>query len=140
MSIQYSAEAFANIADRIETGPHTVIVDRSFGLPSALYVTTFTLYLAFLGVMTIGFGTREMAIPLAICVVFLVMAFSVPRLWAKMGPVNASTPLRWSLYQQEGIQTYTGRVKARDANAQVLILPVLILFWGVAVVSIAAMV
>lgn len=140
MSVHFPAETFSTVADRVDLTKHSVHVDRNFGLPSRLYVATFGLYLSFLAVMTLGFGTREMAIPLAICVVFLVMAFSVPRLWAKMGPANTTTAMRWVDYQRAGIETYTGTVKARDANAQVLILPILILFWGLAVVSITAIV
>jgi hypothetical protein len=39
-----------------------------------------------------------------------------------------------------GIATYTGRLNGRDAAVQMLILPVLILGWGMAVVTIRAFV
>lgn len=140
MSVHFSADAFSTVADRVDLAQHAVQVDRNFGLPSELYVATFGLYFAFLSVMTLGFGSKLLAIPMAICAIFLMMAFSVPRLWATMRPLNPTKPLDWMEYQRAGIETYTGTVKARDANAQVLILPILILLWATATVIIASIV
>ena len=41
---------------------------------------------------------------------------------------------------EDGVDTLTGRTSGGAAVAQVLVLPVLILMWGVAVVTIAALV
>jgi hypothetical protein len=139
MSIHYSAEAFTDVANRIVPEHKSAIVDRTFGLPVGLYVATFGFYFAFLAVMTLGFGSRETAVPLAICAIFLVMAFGVPRKWATMAPEKTAKATDWTDFHARGFDTFTGRIKARDATAQVLILPVLIFCWGLAIVVIAAM-
>lgn len=68
------------------------------------------------------------------------MFFAVPALWTRMGPSNPVGALSWQRFQREGIATLTGRLGARDAAAQVRILPALVFFWGLACVTIAALV
>ena len=115
-------------------------VDRSFELPGRLFVATAGCYLAFIATMALGFGNPHLVIPLAICAIFIVMAFAVPALWMRMKP-DHSTPLSsWSRFDRQGIMTAFGRSSASAATVQVLILPVLILVWGLAVVTVAALV
>lgn len=118
---------------------HQVDVDRNFGLPTALYAMTVGLFLAYLGVMTLGFGNPELALPMAVFVLFVVAGFGVPALWAGMKPDHGDRPLSWSRFASEGIQTLTGRCKAGDATVQVLIMPTIIFLWGVGTVTIAAL-
>lgn len=117
---------------------HQVEVDRNFGLPTGLYGVTVGLFLAYLAVMGLGFANPEMILPMAIFALFVVAGFGVPALWSKMKPDHADRPTSWSRFMAEGIQTYTGHCKGRDAAIQVLIMPVLIFCWGIAVVTIAA--
>ena len=105
------------------------VVDRSFELPTALYGWTAALFLGFMAVMALGFAHPELALPIA-----------VPALWALMAPESSRPAKSWSRFQREGIQTPFGRTTARDATVQVLILPVLIFLWGIATVTIAALV
>lgn len=140
MSVHFPAAEFAEVANRIETPVSAQDVDRTFELPTLLYVATVGAYFAFLAVMGLGFQTREMALAIAICVVYVVMAFGVPMMWARMKPDNRSRAISWLEFREQGIATYTGQTKAMDATAQVLILPVLILFWGIMTVMIAAVV
>jgi len=113
-------------------------VDRSFELPAALYVGTAVCYFAFVGVMAIGFGNPHLILPMAIIFTFFVMAFAVPAMWMRMKPGHAQRLTGWSRFQRDGIMTAFGRSTAGAATVQVLILPVLILLWGFAVVTIAA--
>jgi hypothetical protein len=140
MSIHYPATEFAAVADRVAVPNIRQDVDRSFELPTSLHITTVGLYLAFLAVMAIGFQTREVALVIAICVIYVVMAFGVPAMWVRMKPHHRSRAMDGFDYRENGIVTYTGVTKAKDATAQVLILPVLILFWGAATVTIATLV
>jgi hypothetical protein len=140
MSIHYPATEFAAIADHVTAPNIRQDVDRSFELPTGLYVATVGLYFAFLAIMAIGFQTREMILPMAIFVTYIVMAFGLPALWANMRPQHNSKALSWAKFRNDGIVTMTGPTKAKDATAQVLILPVLILFWGIATVTIATLV
>lgn len=138
MSIQYTAVEFADVADRVAVPAVAASTDRTFGLPTALYGWTVGAYLAFLGVMAAGFQSRHMILPMVIFVTYIVMAFGVSAMWTRMKPDHQSRALEWSRFERFGIETATGTMRARDAMVQVLILPVLVLFWGVAVVLIAA--
>jgi hypothetical protein len=140
MSIHYPATHFDDVANRIATPNIRQDVDRSFGLPPVLHIATFGLYFAFLTVMSIGFGNRELAISLAICFIFLGMAAAVPAKWATMKPTNRTATPSWLAFVQNGIETHTGNMEAKDAVVQVLILPVLIFLWGIAIVGFVAII
>ena len=112
--------------------------DRTFELPKRLYVGTVAAYLGFLAVMALGLMNPELAIPMVIFALFIVAGFGVPTIWVKMLPENNSRSLSWGKFLNQGIQTHTGHMKAKDAVVQVLILPVLIFAWGVAIVAIRA--
>lgn len=115
-------------------------VDRNFELPVGLYIATAGGYLGFLGLMTLGFGNPRLILPMAIFVVFIAMFFGVPAMWMRMKPVNPQRLTSWSRFRQHGIMTGSGHSTAGGAAVQVLILPALILMWGMAVVTIAALV
>lgn len=115
-------------------------VTRHFDLPVALHGMTVGLYLAFLGVMALAFQTDEMILPMAIFVIYIAMAFGVPAMWARMKPDHDDRAMGWDSFMRDGIVCATGRLSAGEAIGQVLILPVLILGWGVAIAVIAAFV
>jgi hypothetical protein len=118
---------------------HQVEADRNFGLPTALYGATVAGYLGFLVVVGSAFANPVLAIPMAIFVVFIVAGFGVPALWTRLAG-NTSEPQTMGEFEARGIMTNTGRLTARDATIQVLILPVLLVVWGLAVAVIAALV
>lgn len=115
-------------------------VDRTFELPNALYGWTAALYLGFMVVMTLGFGNPALILPVAVITLLIVAFFGLPVIWTRMAPQSRRSAMGWSSFQAEGIRTAYGPSKARDASVQVLILPVLIFLWGIAVVAIAALV
>lgn len=115
-------------------------VDRNFELPAGLYVATAAAYFAFLGVMTLGFGNPGLILPMAIFVVFIAMFFAVPAMWMRMKPDHAEALTPWARFRRNGVMTAFGHSTAGAATVQVLILPALILVWGLAVVVIAALV
>jgi hypothetical protein len=130
--------ALVQAADLSAAPPRTRI-ERNFGLPTRLYAITAACYFAFLGILSLALMEPQLVIPMVICVIIVAAYFIVPRKWATMRPDNAPPPLSWSKFKQHGIATHTGPVAASDAVAQVLILPVLILLWGCAVVTIRAL-
>jgi hypothetical protein len=138
MSIHYTAETFADAGIVRKTAPFETKVGRSFDLPPILHAATVGLYLAFLGVMAFAFQDRGLIIPMAIFVMYIVMAFGVPAMWVRMKPTHPSKALRWADFSRFGIDTYTGNLSAKDATGQVLMLPILILGWGLAIAVIAA--
>jgi hypothetical protein len=138
MSIHYTAETFADAGIVRKTAPFETKIGRSFDLPPVLHAATVGLYLAFLGVMAFAFQDRGLIIPMAIFVMYIVMAFGVPAMWVRMKPTHPSKALRWADFSRFGIDTYTGNLSAKDATGQVLMLPILILGWGLAIAVIAA--
>ena len=115
-------------------------VDRSFELPAGLYATMAGLFFAAAGVMALGFAAPAMIVPTAIIAVFIAMFFGTAAMWMRMKPDHPQRLTPWSRFVRDGVMTPFGRSAARDATIQVLILPVLILLWGIAVVTIAAVV
>lgn len=115
-------------------------IDRCFELPPVLYKATVGLFLGFVATMGAGFAHPEMILPVVIFTVFIVAGFGVPMIWTRLAPQTASQPMRWARFQRDGIMTASGHATARDAAVQVLILPVLIFAWGLAAVTIAALV
>ncbi len=141
MTTKYSKATRAAVADVHETAPIVrTEIDRSFRLPTRLYGATVALYLAYIGVMAAGFQSRELAIPMAIFALTIMAAFGVPAMWTRMKPEHRAKAIGWSQFRLHGIDTLTGHTAPQDAAVQVLILPVLILAWGVVVVTIAALV
>lgn len=114
-------------------------IDRTFELPTGLYLATAGLYLGFIGVMAATFGDGQLAIPLVIFALFVIAGFGTPMLWARMGPAKPRKALTWGALKSRGIMTATGRLGAGAAAAQVLVLPVLIFAWGIAIAAIAAL-
>ena len=118
---------------------HQVESDRNFGLPTALYGATVAGYLGFLLVVGSAFANPVLAIPMAIIVLLIAAFFGVPAIWTRLAG-NASEPQTIGEFAARGIMTATGRLAARDATIQVLILPVLLVCWGLAIAVIAAVV
>lgn len=113
--------------------------DRSFGLPGALYGVTVACYLGFVGITAMAFANPALAIPMTIIALFVVAGFGVPAIWTRLKG-NDSKPLTLGQFESFGIVTHTGKLLPRDAAVQVLLLPVLVLFWGLTAATIAAIV
>lgn len=138
---QLTREKLAGQADiRIEAPRVAAPTDRTFELPTGLYVATVALFLGFITVLSVGFAHPEMIIPFAIFTLFIVAGFGVPAIWTRQAPETKSRPKTWTRFRQEGIMTAYGRTNARDAAVQVLILPTLIFVWGLTCVLITALV
>jgi hypothetical protein len=115
-------------------------VDRNFELPAVLYAGTAAGYLGFVALTAFAFGNPKLIIPFGIIAVFIVMFFGVNAMWMRMKPQHPQRLTQWSRFRQQGIMTAYGRSTAGAATVQVLILPALVLLWGLAVVTIAAVV
>lgn len=135
------ARGEARIVDLPQVAPvrHQVEADRNFGLPTALYAGTVACYLGFLAIVGTAFANPTLAIPMTIFALFIVAGFGVPAVWTRLRG-NTSAPQTLGEFETRGVMTETGRLSARDATIQVLILPVLLVCWGLAVAVIAALV
>lgn len=137
------------IQEQIESGKARIVgaptnvaavqIDRSFNLPGGLYAATVGCYLAFLGVLAVAFLNPVLVIPMVIFALFIVAGFGVPAIFTRLKG-NDSEPMTMGEFERDGIMTNTGRLKPRDATIQVLILPVLIVAWAMAIAVIAAIV
>lgn len=138
MAEHISQQDLARVAT-VTDAPARTRVDRTFGLPTGLYVATAAVYMAFIGVMAVTLMNPGLVMPLAICALLLVAAFTVPTLWSRMKPENDSRALTFDQFRHRGIDTLSGRLTAGEATVQVLILPVLILAWGLTCAVIIAL-
>lgn len=114
--------------------------DRTFELPKGLLLGSFGLLFAYLAVMSVGFMADGLVVPMAVNFFFVAAFAYVPAKWATMKPDARSKALSWARFQAQGIDTETGRTSAGEAATLVLLLPACILFWGIASVTIAALV
>jgi hypothetical protein len=137
MSQHIASAELAQVAT-VTDQPVLTRVDRTFGLPTGLYQATVGLYLAFIGLMAVLFANPELGIPLVIFAGFIAFGFGLAGFWTMMKPDSDSAPLSWGQFAHRGIQTFSGPLTAFEASAQVLLLPVLILFWGVCIAVIMA--
>jgi ABC-type dipeptide/oligopeptide/nickel transport system permease subunit len=135
------ARGEARVVDQpaVFSAHHQVESDRNFGLPTALYGATIACYLGFMAIVGTAFANPVLAIPMAVIVLLVVAAFGVPAIWTRLRD-NASEPQTLGEFETRGIMTNTGRLAPRDATIQVLILPVLLVCWGIAIAVIAAIV
>jgi ABC-type dipeptide/oligopeptide/nickel transport system permease subunit len=133
------ASGDARIVDLPAPVRHQIETDRNFGLPTALYGATIACYLGFLVIVGSAFANPVLAIPMAIIVLLVAAFFGVPAMWTRLKG-NASKPATLGEFERRGIMTNTGRLSAGEASAQVLVLPVLLVVWGLAVAVIAAVV
>lgn len=120
--------------------PQRSCEDRTFEVPTSILLGVFGLFLAFLGVMTLGFSNPGLAVPMAVNVFFVAAFAFVPAKWALMQPAKKDRAMNIAEFCDQGLDTLTGRSGAGEAATLILLLPACILFWGVAVVTIAALV
>ena len=113
--------------------------DHSFELPGALYLALASCFFGFLAVMTVGFAAPMLAAPMGVNFFFLAAFFAVPAMFVGASR-DERRALGWSEFCAKGVETATGHSSAGEASVLVLTLPVLILGWAIAVVSIAALV
>jgi hypothetical protein len=113
--------------------------DRTFEFPTRLYGAMAALLFGFMAVMAVGFAEPAMVVPMGVNFIFLTAFFAVPVIFvtASPGDVGLGT-LRWSDLMRDGVETATGRTSGREAVVLTLILPFLILCWGIVVSIIAA--
>nr|WP_314441470.1 hypothetical protein [uncultured Sphingomonas sp.] len=114
--------------------------DRNFGMPPALLLGAFAFFFAYLAVMWIGFAADGLILPMVVNFIFVAAFAVVPAKWATMKPDHRDRALDMAHFRAKGIETETGRTPAAEAATLVLLLPACILFWGIAVTTVAALV
>lgn len=123
-----------------DTATPRAFFDHTFELPSGIYAVSLGCFVTFLATMVVGFGNPELGILMAIFGVFFAGFYGIPALFVRESPAGTNKALTWGQFRSRGIMTLTGRLPASEALAQVLVLPVLIVLWGLGCVLIAALV
>ena len=114
--------------------------ERVFGLHPVLFAVTIGSYFVFLGAMAVAFMNPALVLPFAIFVVYIVMAFGTPGLWARVRGRDSGPVQSWAQFREEGMRIETGHIASGAAIAQVVVLPLLIAGFAIATAIIAALV
>ncbi len=120
--------------------PKRACEDQNFELPSGLYITMAVMFAGFIAVLALAFHGGHMAVVYGVIVAFIAVFFAVPGVFPGMAP-NERRTKALSLFDfgHRGIMTATGRASAGEAATLVLLLPFLILCFGIAIATIAAL-
>jgi hypothetical protein len=114
--------------------------DQSFELPAAIYIAMATMFTGFVAVLGLAFRGGHMAVVFGVTFALIAAFFAVPAMLPHIAARETSTrALSWSEFADRGIVTATGQSSAREATTLVLLLPFLILMFGIAVVTIASL-
>lgn len=137
---QHASHAELKAVATVSTAPSQHKVDRTFELPVSLYGITVGCYLGFLALMSVLFMNGELVLPMVVIVFSIIAGFGLCGQWSAMKPGKDSHALTSGQFANRGIQTLSGKLTAAEASAQVLILPVLLMCWGLAIAVIYAVV
>ena len=103
--------------------------DHSFELPTGLYLAMAALFFGFLAVLAIGLQTPGLIVPMAINFVFLAAFFGVPAIFVR-STKDDSRAKSWSRFMDSS---------GKEAAVLMLVLPVFIFGWSLAIVTITAL-
>ena len=112
--------------------------DQTFELPTAIYIAMVTMFAGFIAVLSLAFRGGHMAVVYGVIFAFIAAYFAIPALFPGQAPEGSRTKaLSLFDFGHRGIATATGRASALEATILVLLLPFLILCFGIAVATIA---
>jgi len=141
MTARYNSEILIARDEIVAPPAARACDDRTFEMPAGIYVAMGLFFLGFVSVLSFAFMGPGLVVPYAICVAFIAAFFAVPAIFVRTGPEELrSKALDWYRFREQGIATATGRTGAAEATVLALLLPFLILCWGVAIVLIFALV
>jgi len=107
--------------------------DQSFELPRGLYAAMGIMFASFIAVLALGFRGGHMGVAYGVIFFFLAAFFAIPAIFQQ------KRGLSWAMFRYKGIKTATGHTSAGEATVLVLLLPTLILCFGIAIATIAAL-
>jgi hypothetical protein len=114
--------------------------DQTFELPGGLYVAMATMFAGFIAVLALAFRGGHMAVSYGVIFAFIGLYFAIPAIFPQMKAEGRTKALSWAMLRYKGIQTATGRSSATEATVLVLLLPFVVLCFGIAVATIAALI
>ena len=122
----------------VEAPVERACTDQSFALPTGIYIAMATMFTGFVTVLGSAFRGGHMGVVVGVIFAFIAAFFAVPAMFP--GMAAGPKALSWFEFSHRGISTATGHSSAREATVLVLLLPFLILCFGIAVVSLWALI
>jgi hypothetical protein len=136
MSVRVDAVQLQSQAQIVAAPIQRACEDHSFELPNGLYAAMAALFFGFLAVLAVGLSDPGLVVPMGINFAFLTAFFAVPAIFVRSaGDTSAKS---WAHFMDRGIETATGHSSGKEAAVLVLVLPVFIFCWALAIVAIAA--
>jgi hypothetical protein len=115
--------------------------DQTFELPAVIYVAMASMFTGFVAVLGFTFRGGHMAVVVGVIFAFIAAFFAVPAMFPGVASATVSRKaLSWTEFSGRGVVTATGHASAREATVLVLLLPFLIMCFGIAVATIASLV
>lgn len=112
--------------------------DQTFELPNGIYAAMALMFAGFIAVLALAFQGGHMAVGYGVIFAFLAAYFAVPAIFPGIAGSDRRKARSWFDFADRGIMTATGHSTAGEATVLVLLLPFLILCFGIAVAIIAA--
>lgn len=139
MSVRQSQERLLARDEIVAAPVERACDDQTFELPGGIYVAMAAMFAGFVAVLSVAFRGGHMAVVYGVVFGFIGAFFAVPALFPRMAQQGRRSR-SWFEFSDVGIVTATGRSSARDAVVLVLLLPFLILCFGIAVATISMLV
>jgi cytochrome bd-type quinol oxidase subunit 2 len=121
--------------------PKRACEDQNFELPAAIYIAMVMMFAGFVAVLSLAFRGGHLPVVYGVIFAFIAAFFAIPAMFPAMVPRDSHRTGALSLFDfgHRGIMTATGRASAREATVLVLLLPCLILCFGISVAIIASL-
>jgi hypothetical protein len=140
MTARFNSQILAAREEVVAPPPARACEDHSFEIPTGVYAAMALCFTGAIAVLAVAFQTG-MAVSYGIVFAFLAAFFAVPAIFVRAARKDGgSKALDWYSFRERGIATATGNSSAGEATTLVLLLPVVVLFWAIAVATIAALV
>lgn len=106
---------------------------RGFEIPGRLWLTMVACYGVFLSALLIATGGGESTLNIAISAFYMVMFFGLVKVLVRHGPKQGHSPLDGP---NRVLQTLYGPLGEREIAAQMLVVPLCVAFFGIAILVI----
>jgi hypothetical protein len=97
--------------------------ERTFELHPAVHAMVIGAYVAFAAILCTAFMGPDLVVPMGIVFISIAALFITPGLWARVNPDDGLRKQSWGEFLQEGVECLTGHLTARQALAQIMVLP-----------------
>lgn len=110
--------------------------ERVFDLHPGVHAMVIGAWFAFVAILLVAFMGPDLVVPAGICILGVASLFVTPGLWAKVKGDDGLPRQSWSEFMDEGVATYTGHLEAKEALAQIMILPALLISLALVMVAV----